>query len=101
MSIKTGSLSLQTNMIAIEVSDTEIMPLDPDQLSQLAEDAMHALLAEGESDNTVRSYQTALRYWAAWFGFRFHQPIKLPVSPDTVIQFIVDHAERKTMQGLA
>ena len=101
MSTKTASLSLQTKMITVEVSDTEITPLDPDQLSQLAEDAMHALLAEGESDNTVRSYQTALRYWAAWFGFRFRQPIKLPVSPDTVIQFIVDHAQRKTLQGLA
>jgi integrase len=88
-------------LIAVEVFGTEIAPLEPDQLGQLAEDAMRALLAEGESDNTIRSYQTALRYWAAWFSLRYRQPISLPVPAPVVIQFIVDHAQRKTAGGLA
>lgn len=94
---KRGS---RADLIAVGMSDTEVVPLDPDQLGQLAEDAMHALLAEGESDNTVRSYQTALRYWAAWFGLRYRQPITLPVPAPVVIQFIVDHAQRRTADGL-
>jgi integrase len=58
-------------LIAVAVPATEIAPLDPDQLGQMAADAMRALLAEGESENTIRSYQTALRYWAAWFSLRY------------------------------
>ena len=61
---------------------------------------MHALLAEGESENTIRSYQAALRYWAAWFSLRFRQRIELPVPTPAVIQFIVDHAQRTTASGL-
>lgn len=91
----------RANLIAVEVRETEIAPLDPDQLGQMAEDAMRALLAEGESDNTIRSYQTALRYWAAWFSLRYRQPIALPVQAPVVIQFIVDHAQRRTADGLA
>lgn len=90
----------RTDLVAVKVSETEIAPLDPDQLGQMAEDAMRTLLAEGESDNTIRSYQTALRYWAAWFGLRYRQPISLPVPTAVVLQFIVDHAQRKTADGL-
>ena len=66
----------------------------------MAEDAVRALVAEGESENTIRSYRAALRYWAAWFGLRCAKPITLPVPVPAVIQFIVDHAERKTQAGL-
>ena len=90
----------RAELIAVEVSETEIAPLDPDRLGQMADDAMRALLAEGESDNTIRSYQTALRYWAAWFSLRYRQSITLPVPAPVVIQFIVDHALRKTADGL-
>ena len=86
--------------VPIELPGSNIALLDPEQLGQLAEDAMRALLAEGESENTIRSYQTALRYWAAWFGLRYGQPITLPVLAPVVIQFIVDHAQRKTESGL-
>ena len=88
-------------LIAFEVSESEVAPLDPDQLGQMADDAMRTLLAEGESDNTIRSYQTALRYWTAWFSLRYRQTIALPVPAPAVIQFIVDHAQRKTADGLA
>ncbi len=58
---------------------TDVAPLDPEQLGPMAEDAVRALVAEGESENTVRSYRAALRYWAAWFGLRYAKPIALPV----------------------
>ena len=91
----------RADLFAVEILETEVTALDPDQLGQLAEDAMRSLLAEGESDNTIRSYQTALRYWGAWFGLRYRQAITLPVPAPVVIQFIVDHAQRKTSDGLA
>ena len=72
-----------------------------DRLCELAADAARDLIAEGESQNTVRSYQTALRYWDAWFGLRYGTAIALPVSVPVVVQFIVDHAERTTKSGLS
>ncbi|MBV8472414.1 MAG: site-specific integrase [Hyphomicrobiales bacterium] len=63
--------------------------------------AVDALLAEGESAHTVRSYRSALRYWAAWYWLRYRAAIALPVSVATVQQFLVDHLERKTDAGLA
>jgi len=87
-------------LVTVEVTETEIAPLDPEHLGEMATEAMRALLAEGESDNTIRSYQTALRYWSAWFGLRYRQPIALPVSTAVVLQFIVDHAQRKAAEGL-
>lgn len=73
--------------------------LDPQNLGDLAEAAEAALLRQGESENTLRSYRSALRYWAAWFALRYGQPIALPVPEAAVIQFIVDHAERLDGDG--
>ena len=87
--------------LAPQIADsTDVAPLNPEQLGPMAEDAVRALVAEGESENTIRSYRAALRYWAAWFGLRYAKPITLPVPVPAVIQFIVDHAERKTQTGL-
>lgn len=80
---------------------TGVAPLNADELAPLAEDALRALLAEGESENTVRSYQTALRYWAAWFSLRYAKPAGLPMPVPVVLQFIVDHAQRKAAGALA
>ena len=91
---------LRTDLVTVELFDTDIAPLDPQQLGQMAEDAMRELMLEGESENTIRSYQTALRYWAAWYGLRYGQQITLPVLAHVVLQFIVDHAQRKTADGL-
>ena len=77
-----------------------IEPLDPARLTALATDAIDALLAEGESANTVRSYQGALRYWSAWFSLRYGRAIALPVPTPVALQFIVDHVERTTDDGL-
>ncbi|MEY4414736.1 MAG: hypothetical protein RIQ53_2029 [Pseudomonadota bacterium] len=68
--------------------------LDPAQLDAMARSAEQALLREGESPDTVRSYRSALRYWAAWFGGRYGRPIALPLGEAAVLQFIVDHAAR-------
>jgi integrase len=74
--------------------------LDPGQLSDAAASAVQELLAEGEAQNTIASYRSALRYWAAWFALRYGARIALPVPPAAVMQFIVDHAQRRGRQGL-
>ncbi len=73
----------------------------PVTLSSDAQRAIDALLYEGESRNTVVSYRTALRYWAAWYHLRYHSQIQLPLPVACVLQFIVDHAQHMTAKGLA
>lgn len=85
--------------VAAELASIEATALDPQQLGSLARDAEQALLRQGESENTLRSYASALRYWAAWFAVRFRRAIALPVSEAAVVQFIVDHAERLDASG--
>lgn len=63
-------------------------------------DAIRELMHEGEASNTRSSYQSAMRYWAAWHQLRFGQPMQLPLSVPTVLQFIVDHAQRLSAAGL-
>jgi integrase len=77
----------------------ELPPLDPAHLGPMAAAAEAALLRQGESDSTLRSYRSALRYWAAWFALRYRVAIALPVSEAAVVQFIVDHAERLEGDG--
>ena len=74
--------------------------LQPEALNDLARDAVHELLREGESQNTLASYKAALRYWAAWYGLRYGIAIALPLPVACVVQFVVDHAQRTTAQGL-
>jgi integrase len=87
-------------LVPVELAAVNVAALDPGKLAPLAAEAVAALLAEGESANTIRTYQTALRYWAAWFSLRFGRPIALPVPAPAVLQFVVDHAERTTSSGL-
>lgn len=77
----------------------DLPPLDPGHLGGMAQAAESALLRQGESENTLRSYRSALRYWAAWFALRYRRPIALPVPETAVIQFIVDHAQRVHPDG--
>ena len=74
--------------------------LKPTELSEIAARAVAEMLREGESRNTLTSYRSALRYWAAWFGLRYGAQITLPVPVPAVLQFIVDHAQRTTERGL-
>jgi hypothetical protein len=78
-----------------------IPSLEPSSLSQVTAQAVEELMREGESANTLASYRSALRYWAAWFGVRYGQAITLPLPANAVLQFIVDHAQRMTADGLA
>ncbi|MBW8368759.1 MAG: site-specific integrase [Arenimonas sp.] len=72
----------------------------PEQLAQQAADAVRELLAEAAAANTTRSYATALRYWAGWHLGRFGAELTLPVNEAVVIQFLVDHIQRKGKTGL-
>lgn len=74
--------------------------LQPTELSDVTRRAVEDLLREGESKNTMASYKSALRYWAAWYGIRYGSQIQIPVPSPCVLQFIVDHAERTTDKGL-
>lgn len=74
--------------------------LEPATLNDVTQAAIDQLLREGESRNTLASYRSALRYWAAWYGLRYGGQIELPVPMACVLQFIVDHAERTTENGL-
>jgi integrase len=73
--------------------------LDPAVLHAHAEASVRALLKEGESANTVRSYASALRYWAAWFRLRYRTALALPVPVLAVLQFLVDHVVRTGEDG--
>lgn len=72
----------------------------PEKLAQQAADAVRELLAEAAAANTTRSYAAALRYWAGWHQARFGVELTLPVSEAVVIQFLVDHIQRKNKVGL-
>ena len=74
-------------------------PLQPELLSASAEDALRALRLEAASENTTSSYQSALRYWAAWYWLRYGQAIALPLPANVVLQFVADHGEHLTAQG--
>lgn len=74
--------------------------LEPAALNDSTQAAIDELLYEGQSRNTIASYRSAMRYWAAWYGLRYGGQIELPVPAACVLQFIVDHAERTTSQGL-
>lgn len=90
---------LPFSSVAFDLAPGQTQSLDPHRLGPLAEAAESALLRQGESANTLRSYRAALRYWAAWHVLRYGKAIALPVSEATVVQFIVDHAERPAPSG--
>ena len=85
-------------LIAVPLPDQSLVP---DRLAAEAFNAVRDILAEAASANTTRSYATALRYWAAWFSARYSRPFVLPMPEAAVVQFIVDHVQRRTRQGLA
>jgi integrase len=84
----------------LRLRDT-VAALDPAVLHAEAEESVRAILREGESANTRRSYASALRYWAAWFHLRYGRALSLPVPVPAVVQFLVDHVLRARGGGLA
>lgn len=69
-------------------------PLSPTELGDEARKAAEDILIAGESENTRRTYRSALRYWCAWAMARYGKPLALPVPVPVVVQFIVDHTGR-------
>lgn len=70
-----------------------------EQLARQAADAVRELLAEAAAENTTRSYISARRYWAGWHAARYGIELALPVSEATVLQFVVDHVQRRSADG--
>jgi len=75
--------------------------LQPETLGPDAQAAVRALMAAGESANTVRSYQSALRYWGAWYRLRYGGPVPMPTPEPVLLQFVVDHVPLPGPDGLA
>lgn len=65
-----------------------------------SQDAVGAFFREGNSANTVNSYRAALNYWAAWYALRYGRRMTLPLDVPAVVDFVTDHLEHSTAQGL-
>ncbi|KXC64355.1 integrase [Pseudomonas aeruginosa] len=73
----------------------EFAPLSVDRLDAEARAAAAAFVAAGTAANTVRSYRSALAYWAGWLQVRYGQTLEMGPLADTVaVQFILDHLAR-------
>ena len=74
--------------------------LDPNTVAREAQDAVAAFVIAGTAKNTVRSYRTALAYWAAWLQLRYGEVLgDGPVSVPVTLQFVVDHLSRPLPDG--
>ena len=93
----TADIDIRSELLA----PVDIAPLDPAVVSGFTDHAIRQLLREGDAENTLRSYRSALRYWAAWYALRYQATLTLPVPGAVALQFIVDHVERSTPEGLA
>lgn len=91
---------MKRNSTLPAVSATATSPILTKQLAQHTAEAVRELLAEAAAANTTRSYATALRYWAGWHQARYGIELALPASEAVVIQFLVDHIQRKGKTGL-
>lgn len=74
--------------------------LSVDRLDAEAHAAASAFVAAGTAANTVRSYRSALAYWAAWLQLRFGRTLEMePLADTVVVQFILDHLARPDAGG--
>ncbi|WP_338414913.1 site-specific integrase [uncultured Sphaerotilus sp.] len=92
------ALSFSSDLVVL-TPDGRTPLLVVDELPESSQAAVRALLDQGESPNTVRSYRSGLRYWAAWFSVRYGRRLALPLPVPVVLQFIVDHAQRMDDAG--
>lgn len=75
--------------------------LDPAHLDTAGMHAAQEFITQGTPINTARSYASALRYWTAWYALRYGQTLGVdPVPVAVASQFIVDHLQRQTRDGL-
>jgi len=74
--------------------------LDPARLDSASQAAAAAFVAAGTAANTVRSYRSALTYWAAWLQGRYGEALgPAPLPPAVAVQFVLDHLARPTDDG--
>lgn len=77
-----------------------IPALDLTTLEAASQMAAAAFVAAGTATNTVRSYRSALTYWAAWLRGRYgHALGAAPLSTAVVVQFVLDHLARPCDDG--
>lgn len=89
------------NITSVVVPLDAVPTLDPALLDAAGVRAAQEFVADGTPDNTLRSYASALRYWAAWFGLRYGQSFgEAPLPAAVASQFVVDHLQRHTKNGL-
>lgn len=75
-------------------------PLVLGDLEHSTRAAAKAFIAAGTAANTVRSYQSALTYLAAWLRLRYSRSLNDgPLPPEVAVQFIVDHLARPDGKG--
>jgi integrase len=97
-----------SDTVNVAKKTTAVLPLDavptldPRALDAASVRAAEEFVAEGTPANTARSYASAMRYWAAWYGLRYGQPFgDAPVPVAVTTQFVLDHLQRQTKAGLA
>ncbi|MCP1375156.1 site-specific integrase [Dyella lutea] len=74
--------------------------LDLARLDSASQAAATAFVAAGTAANTVRSYRSALTYWAAWLQGRYGEAFGPgPLPPAVAVQFVLDHLARPTDDG--
>src|SRR5580658_9018065 len=96
--VVNNQLSLSSKQAVEEqFADPPTAYLDPDVLSDEAKRAEVALHVEGSSENTRRTYHTALLYWCAWYALRYGRALTAPVAVPVVVQFILDHLEHNPL----
>ncbi|HCF7008353.1 TPA: site-specific integrase [Pseudomonas aeruginosa] len=77
----------------LSLSDSALLAAD--RLDAEARAAAAAFVAAGTAANTVRSYRSALAYWAGWLQLRYRRHLEDGALPEVVaVQFIVDHLAR-------
>lgn len=87
----------------IQLTDpkTALTPiLDPHALSSEATAQLQAALSHLYAKNTHKAYEHSARYWAAWYELRYGGSISFPIPVTVIVQFVLDHVEQQTKDGL-
>jgi integrase len=95
--VTTQRLAKRTKSRAVALRATTASVLSPTALGDQARRAAEEILIAGQAENTLRSYRSAMRYWCAWSQARYASVLTLPVPAPVVVQFIVDHLARGTI----
>lgn len=81
-------------------AESAALPLDLATLEAASQAAAAAFVAAGTAANTVRSYRSALTYWAAWLHGRYGAALgDAPLPPAVAVQFVLDHLAQPTEDG--